>query len=81
MVIPKAIRDRHGFGDGQSVEIVDTPAGVLIRSPAASLDALTMDEVVSRLGSRICYDGPIVPIEEMNLAIEEMFRGELEKGR
>ena len=74
IVIPKAIRDRHAFAEGQRVEVIDTPDGVLLKKPRASTE--TFDEITARIQARArkFYSGPPVPIEEMNAAIDEMFR-------
>jgi len=73
IVIPKAIRDRHAFVDGQTVDVIDTPVGVLLRLPKKKSTA-TFEEITARIRARNTYHGPPVSIAEMNDAIDEMFR-------
>lgn len=73
IVIPKAIRDRHSFSEGQTVEVVDTPSGVLLRRVKQVDETLTMEEVTARIRARVKYTGPPVSIEEMNSSIDQMF--------
>ena len=64
LVIPAAIRDRHGWGPGTRFIIEDQGDALLIR-PAASLPRTTLDELASCAG----YDGPARSIQEMDQAI------------
>jgi bifunctional DNA-binding transcriptional regulator/antitoxin component of YhaV-PrlF toxin-antitoxin module len=73
IVIPKAIRDRHAFVDGQVVDVIDTPTGVLLRLPAvAKCDSAAA--VIARFRGRNTYHGPPVRTDDMNAAIDAMFR-------
>jgi AbrB family looped-hinge helix DNA binding protein len=74
IVIPKSVRDRHGWGDGTPFDVVDTPQGVLLRAPSPKKEALTIDEALARIRSRVTYSGPPVTIEEMNETIAEMWK-------
>jgi AbrB family looped-hinge helix DNA binding protein len=74
VVIPKSVRDRHGWGDGTPFDVVDTPQGVLLRPPTSKKGSLTMDEALARIRSRVRYSGPPVTIEEMNETIAEMWK-------
>jgi AbrB family looped-hinge helix DNA binding protein len=73
IVIPKAIRDRHAFVDGQTVEVVDTPAGVLLRLPPRAKSA-SAEEIMARIRARNTYHGPAVTTEEMREAISDLYR-------
>ena len=73
IVIPKAIRDRHAFVEGQTIEVVDTPAGVLLRLPSEAKRE-SAAAVMARIHARNTYHGPPVRIEDMNAAIDAMFR-------
>ena len=75
IVIPKAIRDRHAFVEGQTIEVVETPLGVLLRLPTRPKTA-TSEEVIARIRSRNTYHGPPVTIEEMRESIHELYRGD-----
>lgn len=73
IVIPKAIRERHAFVDGQTVDVIDTPTGVLLRLPSdAKRDSAA--DVIARFRARNTYQGPPVRTEDMNAAIDAMFR-------
>lgn len=74
IVIPKAIRDRHAFVDGQTLEVVDTPVGVLLRLPPRVKSA-SAEEVMARIRSRNTYHGPTVTTGEMRDAIADLYRG------
>jgi AbrB family looped-hinge helix DNA binding protein len=72
IVLPKAIRDAHGWGEGTELELVDDDEGVRIRpsSLRPSRRAYEIDEVAGM----IKYDGPPVSIEDMDRAIVEEAR-------
>ena len=74
IVIPKAIRDRHAFGDGQLVEVIETPAGVLLRLPIAKATE-TAEAVIARFRARNTYQGPPVSLDEMRTAADEVYSG------
>lgn len=67
VVIPKAVRAAHRWEEGQELEVVDTPAGVLLRVPSA-FAATTLDEVAGCLKG--LYQGPAVSVEDMHAAID-----------
>ncbi|HEY0311463.1 MAG TPA: AbrB/MazE/SpoVT family DNA-binding domain-containing protein [Allosphingosinicella sp.] len=70
VVIPKATRDRLGLRPGQSLEVVETAGGVLLkRVPSKGL--VSLDEAVRRIRSIVRYEGPPVTIEEMNETIRQ----------
>ncbi|MFM9979055.1 MAG: AbrB/MazE/SpoVT family DNA-binding domain-containing protein [Sphingomonadaceae bacterium] len=73
IVIPKAIRDRQSFVEGATVEVVETPAGVLLRLPQAKTGE-SFETITARIRARNTYHGPPVSIAEMNESIDEMFR-------
>lgn len=73
IVIPKAIRDRHAFVDGQIVDVIDTPTGVLLRLPSEAKRE-SAAAVIARIRARNTYHGPPVRTEDMNAAIDAMFR-------
>lgn len=68
VVIPKAMRDAHGFAPGVKVEAVDHPEGVLLKviptrkkRPVTELFGMLKDY----------YKGPPISVEEMNEAVAE----------
>lgn len=75
IVIPKAIRDRHAFIDGSTVEVVDTPAGVLLRLPKPAKHEPAAN-IIARFRARNTYYGAAVSIDEMSEAIDAIYTGE-----
>lgn len=73
IVIPKAVRDHHRWRAGTTIEFVVQPDGVFMKAaePAAP-KKYGIDDLVGFLK----YDGPPVSIENMNEAVDEMFRKE-----
>ena len=65
VVIPKSVRDAHGWGEGQELELVDTPAGVLLRAPSP-FGEKDIAEVAGCLAPH--YKGPAVSVGDMNRA-------------
>ena len=72
VVIPKAVRDRHGWDAGTELTVEDRPDGVLIRAKQAKsgLKPTTLDEVVGM----IKYRGPPKSLEDMERGIETALR-------
>ena len=66
VIIPKDIRDEHGWRPGTTFEIEDTPGGLLLR-PKPVAPATTVDEVFGCLA----YGGPPISIEQMGEAVAE----------
>jgi AbrB family looped-hinge helix DNA binding protein len=58
VIIPKAVRDRHGWQPGVELEVEDRGDVVVLR-PAKPFPATTFEEVCGYLK----YDGPPVTIE------------------
>ena len=69
MVLPKAVRDHHGWGEGVRLVVEDTPHGVLLRAEASEplFPPTRIEDVIGVLK----YDGPPVPIAEMRQAAQE----------
>jgi AbrB family looped-hinge helix DNA binding protein len=65
VIIPKAVRDRHGWQPGVELEVEDRGDAVVLRL-ATPVRPTTIDEVYGCLK----YDGPPVTIEDMDKAIE-----------
>lgn len=73
VVIPKDVRDRLRWEQGQPLDIIETSDGILLKRHKTGTK-LTFDEATARIRARIKYDGPPVSIEEMNETINEMYR-------
>ena len=68
VILPKAVRDRHGWAAGTVLEVVDGPSGVLLR-PAVTLAPARPEDVFGML--KTYYSGPPKTIAEMDAAITE----------
>lgn len=66
VIIPKAIRERHGWRPGTELEVEEQGDAVVLR-PSGQLPATTLDELVGCTG----YDGPARSLEDMEAAIVE----------
>jgi AbrB family looped-hinge helix DNA binding protein len=64
VIIPKAVRDRHGWQPGVELEVEDRGDAVVLR-PAKPFAETTFDAVRGCLK----YDGPPRTIEEMDEAV------------
>ncbi len=64
VVIPKQVRDAHGWREGTELIVENTPQGVLLR-PKRIFKPTTIADVVGCAG----YTGPARTIEEMDEAI------------
>ncbi len=73
IVIPKDVRDRLRWDQGQPLDIIETPDGVLLKRPIQK-KSLTVDQALAKIRTIIKYDGPPVTIEEMNESIAEGWR-------
>ena len=70
LVLPKAIRERRGWGAGGDFDIEERPEGVLLR-PAVKETPSRMEDVFGSLGPA----KRVVSVEEMNDAIGHYVRG------
>jgi len=75
VIIPKAVRESHHWRPGQSLEVIVTPDGVLLRSKPP-FTPTTLDEVAGSLP----YSGPAVSLDEMEQAIAEGVREHDDRG-
>jgi AbrB family looped-hinge helix DNA binding protein len=64
VVLPKAIRDKPGFGPGAELIVEERPEGVLLR-PAPKTLGTRVEDVFGRLGPV----DHVVSIEEMHQAV------------
>jgi AbrB family looped-hinge helix DNA binding protein len=69
VIIPKAVRDRHGWRPGVELEVEDRGDAVVLRL-ATPVRPTSVDEVYGCLN----YEGPPVTIEDMDKAIERETR-------
>ena len=64
LVVPKEIRQRHGWTEGMELVLEDRGDGVLVR-PARQLPETTLDDLVGCTG----YKGPAKTLAEMEAGI------------
>ena len=69
VILPKAIRDKRGFGPGAELIVEERPEGVLLR-PSPKAGATRYEDVRGSLG----------PVDRV-VSIEEMHEGVLEEAR
>jgi AbrB family looped-hinge helix DNA binding protein len=69
LIIPKEVRDRHGWRAGTELEVEDQ-GGVVVLRRKKPWPPTRIEDVSGSLK----YDGPPVSIEDMNAGIDEMMR-------
>ena len=73
VVIPKDVRDRMGLEVGEAFDVIETAEGIMLKRPKRG-KTTSVAEAVVRLREIVKYDGPTISIEDMDIAIAEMFR-------
>ena len=73
VVIPKDVRDRMGLEVGEAFDVIETAEGIMLKRPKRG-KTISGAEAVVRLREIVKYDGPTISIEDMDIAIAEMFR-------
>lgn len=73
VVIPKDVRDRLHWRQGQMLEVVETSDGLILR-PSSLRPRISHEEALAKIRSVVRYTGPAVTIEEMNETIDEGWR-------
>ena len=76
VVIPKDVRDRLQWDAGTELEVIDGPAGVMLRKKQPDRKKLTVDEAFAELRKVVNYKGPKITDEDAKVAIDEMFRND-----
>ena len=74
VVIPKELRDAHGWGEGTEFTVEDTEDGLVLR-PQRLFKPTTLEDVFGCLK----HEGPPKTVEEMNAAIDEEMRRRWER--
>jgi AbrB family looped-hinge helix DNA binding protein len=70
LIIPKEIRDRHGWEPGVTLKIEDRGDHIEVRLAEQDFQETTLEELVGCLH----YEGPAHSVEDMNAAIAEAAR-------
>ena len=73
VVIPKDVREELGLHPGQALDVVKMNGGVFLR-PVTQKSGRSFDEILREIRSLYKHEGPPVSIEEMNAAVDQMFR-------
>lgn len=73
VVIPKDVRDRLKWQRGQTLELIETSEGVLLKQPP-SRPRISHEEALAKIRAIVNYKGPAVTIDEMNETIAEGWR-------
>lgn len=68
VILPKAVRERHGWTAGTVLEVEDGPNGVTLR-PAPLFPPTRLEDVAGMLKS--FYSGPSRTVEDMHAAIAD----------
>lgn len=67
LLIPKEVRDRHGWRAGTELEVEDRGEAVVLRRAAPLFPPATIEQVRGCLK----YEGPPVPIEDFDKSVDE----------
>ena len=62
IIIPKHVRDRHNWREGQEFDVVESAEGVVLRPHPAFPPSRVED-----IGSSLKYGGKKVPIEQLSV--------------
>jgi AbrB family looped-hinge helix DNA binding protein len=73
IVIPKNVRERYRFVDGQIVDVIETADGVLLKRPSTT-KAASLDEALARIRAAVHYTGPRLDEKDWQAGIDRMFR-------
>lgn len=65
LIIPKDIRDRHGWGPGTELSLEDRDGAVILREASPALPETTLQDLIGCTG----YRGPARTLEDMEEAI------------
>jgi AbrB family looped-hinge helix DNA binding protein len=72
VVIPKDVREALGLKPGQALDVVQTAGGVMLR-PIAEKSGRSFEDITAEIRSLVSYDGPPVPVEDMDRCISAMW--------
>lgn len=72
VVLPKRLRERHGWQAGTAFEVVDNRGSVTLRPVAATSSTRSIDEILDALWLRSPYVGPKITDEDMHAAVLEV---------
>lgn len=70
VVLPKEVRERHGWRAGTEIEVEDQGEVVVLRPVTPKIRPTTLEE----LRGCLKYDGPPIPEERWHEGIDQMMR-------
>ena len=74
VVIPKDVRDHLNLKAGQTLDVIETAGGVLLR-PTSYKGGRTTEEILSSLREIASeYKGPPIPVEQLGFPSPEEWR-------
>jgi AbrB family looped-hinge helix DNA binding protein len=77
VVLPKNVRDALGWPEGQTLTVRRAGGGVLLIPPEPKRETISWEEFRRRVPK---HDGPAISIEEMNMAVNQMFAERHKRG-
>jgi AbrB family looped-hinge helix DNA binding protein len=76
VVIPKDVRDALGWTEGQELRVIKSGGRAMIELATPKREKISWEEFRRRVPR---YEGPAASIEDMDAAIEEMWRKRAKK--
>jgi len=73
VVIPKDVRDHLGLKPGETLEVIETAGGVLLR-PMHRKSGRPTAEILKSLRELTAHKGPPIPIERLGFPSPEAWR-------
>ena len=77
LILPKSVRDAHGWDSGVEFVVEDRPEGVMLRPALARFAPTRLEDVIGCTG----YKGPAKSLEDMALAIAKGVKEARARGR
>jgi AbrB family looped-hinge helix DNA binding protein len=71
VVIPKGVRDALGWAEGKELRVVSSGGRAIIEPVSRKRERISWEEFERRVPK---YDGPPVSVEDMESAIDDMWR-------
>jgi AbrB family looped-hinge helix DNA binding protein len=74
LVVPKAIRQRHGWKAGDRIELVESAAGVMLRAVPTATSGQTAEAVFAAIDAIVatCSIAPIDDAEATAIAVQAL---------
>ncbi|MGI4877042.1 MAG: AbrB/MazE/SpoVT family DNA-binding domain-containing protein [Janthinobacterium lividum] len=72
VVLPKSLRERHGWNAGREFEIVENHGSVTLRPVVAPEAGPSIDDILDGLWAKHPYHGPKLTDDDMHAVVREM---------